>query len=429
MIQELKYREKTGQPIRVGLIGAGAMGLGIVWQIARTPGMELAFIADLSLDAATKAQTIYGKSVPLFTNADHALDDTKLHFDVLVESSNSISAATRYCLKAIQRKAHVVLMNAEVDLVTGFYLQHEAKKHGVVVTSDAGDQHGVLMRMIEEIELWGFQIMQAGNIKGFLDRYATGDAKREIAKKLNLSLIQCVAYTDGTKLNLEMALIANGAGLIPSQPGMVGPKAQHVSEALNLFDFDSYNGKGCVDYLLNAEPGGGVYVIGKCDDRFQEQYLKYYKVHSRFPYFLFYRPYHLCHLETPRAIALAALWNKAVLVPTYGRLTDVYAYAKQPVQFGSVIDHGIGGDHCYGLLHQAASADAQNYLPIGLLDTEKGDAKPRFLRKLDKDEPICWSDVELPDNELLKYYRKQQEILSYPNTVSTPAPESASNVI
>ncbi len=29
------------------------------------------------------------------------------------------------------------------------------------------------MRMIEEIELWGFRIVMGGNIKGFLDRYAT----------------------------------------------------------------------------------------------------------------------------------------------------------------------------------------------------------------------------------------------------------------
>lgn len=411
MLNELKYREKTGAPIYVGLVGAGAMGLGIALQIAKTPGIELAFIADLNLEAAQKAQSVYGKSVRLFTNADHALDDTNIKLDVLVESSNSIAAATRYCLKAIQRKAHVVLMNAEVDLVTGFYLQHEAQKHGVVVTSDAGDQHGVLMRMIDEIEMWGFKIVQAGNIKGFLDRYATADSKREIAKKLNLNLTQCVAYTDGTKLNIEMALIANGAGLVPFKPGMEGPKASYVADSLNLFNFEEYKGKGCVDYILGAEPGGGVYVIGHCDDPMQYEYLKYYKVQSRFPYFLFYRPYHLCHLETTRAIALAALWNKAVLTPKAGYLTDVYTYAKQAFKAGTLIEHGIGGDFTYGLIHETKFVESSKYLPIGLLDTEHGDKKPRLLKDLKVDEPICWSDVELPETQLLAYYRKQEEIL------------------
>lgn len=410
MLHELKYREKIGEPLQIGLIGAGAMGLGIALQIKKTPGMELKFIADLSQEAAQRAQTVYGKATKLYTNADQALDDPQMEIDVLVEASNSIGAAARYCLKAIQRKAHVILMNAEVDLLLGRYLQHEAKKHNVIVTSDAGDQHGVLMRMIEEIELWGFDIVQAGNIKGFLERHATAEGKREIAKKLNLNLIQCVAYTDGTKLNIEMALIGNAVGLTPFIPGMEGPKANHVSDALNLFDFDAYGNQGRVDYILGAEPGGGVYVIGRCDDQLQADYLKYYKVQNKGPYYLFYRPYHLCHLETPRAIALAALWHKAVLVPQHGQLNDVYAYAKTDLLPDSHFQHGIGGDFAYGLMHETAKAEAKNYLPIGLLDTEKHEPKPRLLRKVGRDEPLLLSDVELGDTELLRLYQLQQRI-------------------
>ncbi len=411
MLNALKHRDKTGQPIQVGLIGAGgAMGLGIAWQVGKKPGMELSFFGELNREAAEKAQAVYGKKVAIYEDADQALDDTKLPLDVLVESSNSISAAGRYCLKAIERKAHVVLMNAEIDLVLGPYLQRQAAKQNVVVTSDAGDQHGVLMRMIDEIQFWGFDIVQAGNIKGFLDRYATAEAKRDIAKKLNLNLLQCVAYTDGTKLNIEMALIANAANLTPFVPGMQGPKAEHVTQALDLFDFDAYQDRGRVDYILGAEPGGGVYVIGHCDDPFQREYLKYYKVHDRYPYYLFYRPYHLCHLETTRAIALAALWNKAVLTPQYGRLTDVYTYAKQPIAAGSEIVHGIGGDLAYGLIHTANEADAADQLPIGLLETEKDAKKPRILRALAKDEPITWADVELPESELLNLYKIQQNL-------------------
>ena len=37
-------------------------------------------------------------------------------FDVFVESTNSIAPAYRFCEAAMQRGAHVVLMNAEVDL-------------------------------------------------------------------------------------------------------------------------------------------------------------------------------------------------------------------------------------------------------------------------------------------------------------------------
>lgn len=411
MLTELRKREKAGQPIQVGLIGAGAMGLGIAWQIARTPGMQLSFIADISKEAAEKAQKAYGSPVPIFTHVDQVLEDASVPLDVLVEASNTIGPAARYCLKAIARKAHVVLMNAEVDLILGPYLQEQAAKQGVVVTSDAGDQHGVLMRMIDEIEMWGFDIVQAGNIKGFLDRYATSATKAEIAKQLNLSLVQCVAYTDGTKLNLEMALIANAANLQPFVPGMQGPAAKNVVEALDLFDFDAYQGIGRVDYLLGSEPGGGVYVIGKCDDPIQAGYLKYYKVNNRGPYYLFYRPYHLCHLETPRAVALAALWNKAVLTPRYGLLTDVYAYAKQPLAQGTEIHHSIGGDELYGLIKTAEEADRHHDMPIGVLESEPGLPSPRLLRSVAIDEPLTWSDFELADTYLLNLYRKQQQLI------------------
>lgn len=411
MLEELQKLEKRGQTIHVGLIGAGAMGVGIAWQIGRTPGMRLSFIADIDRSAAEKARAASGQaSVPILTDPDQALADQKLQLDVLVEATNTIGHAARFCIKAIERKVHVVLMNAEVDLVLGTYLQHKAKEYGVVVTSDAGDQHGVIARMIDEISLWGFDVVQAGNIKGFLDRYATAEAKREIAKQLRLSVVQCVAYTDGTKLNIEMALLANGFNLTPYTPGMQGPAAKQVTEALDLFDLDAYKGQGRVDYLLNAEPGGGVYVIGKCDDPGQAEYLKYYKVHNSGPYYLFYRPYHLCHIETPRAIARAFLWNKPILTPRHGRVADVYAYAKQPLKEGMELAHSIGGDELYGLVRETKGSDASDYVPIGVLEVQEGLARPRLRHAVKKDEPLHWDDIELADTFLLKLFREQAEL-------------------
>lgn len=183
MLQELKQREKEGRPIQIGLIGSGAMGTGIAYQIGRTPGMRLAFVADQNLEAAQKGADKYGKPTLVTTDGMAALRDEKLHVDVFVEATNSIIAAYDYCIAAIQRKSHVVMMNAEVDLILGHLLQAEAQKHGVVVTSDAGDQHGVLARMMEEIEMWGFDIVQAGNMKGFLDRHRDIEGTVEIAKK------------------------------------------------------------------------------------------------------------------------------------------------------------------------------------------------------------------------------------------------------
>ena len=290
------------------------MGLGIAYQIGKTPGMRLSFVADQNEAAAKRGAEVYGKPTRIFTDCTAALKDESVPCDVFVEATNSIIAAYDYCVAAIERKAHCVLMNAEVDAILGYLLRDAAAKQGVVVTSDGGDQHGVLARMMEEIEMWGFDIVQAGNMKGFLDRHQTLEGIAPIADQLKLSHVQCLAYTDGSKLNIEMSVIANEYGLTPLVPGMQGPRATKCQDVVDLFDFDQYNGQGRVDYVLGAkEHGGGVYVVGRCDSEFQQGYMNYYKVTNKHPYYVFLRPYHLCHLETPRAIALAALYGKPVL--------------------------------------------------------------------------------------------------------------------
>ncbi len=224
------------------MIGLGAMGTGVALQVAQTPGMEVVFVADLCEQALARGVRAAGlTAVPVDASGDlpplreggtyavrDALGllerDNGLELDVVVECTNTVAAAGRHCLAAIGRKAHVVLMNAEVDLALGRLLVHEGDRQGVVVTSDAGDQHGVLATMIDDIELWGFRIVQAGNMKGFHNRRACAETAREWAEKQRLSVVQTVSYTDGTKMNIEQALIGNYAGLTPVRPGMEGPR-------------------------------------------------------------------------------------------------------------------------------------------------------------------------------------------------------------
>jgi predicted homoserine dehydrogenase-like protein len=412
MLDELKQREASGQPINVGLIGLGAMGLGIAYQIGRTPGMRLSFVADTNEAAAKKGAEIYGKPTHICTDGMAALRDEKIPCDVFVEATNSIVAAFDYCMAAIERKAHCVLMNAEVDAILGYLLRDAAKKQGVIVTSDAGDQHGVLSRMMEEIEMWGFDIVQAGNMKGFLERHRDLAGTVDIAKKLGLSTVQCLAYTDGSKLNIEMSVIANEYGLTPLVPGMEGPRADKVEDVINVFDFDKYNGQGRVDYILGAKQhGGGVYVVGRCENEFQQGYMNYYKVTNKHPYYVFLRPYHLCHLETPRAIALAALYNKAVCTMRKGRVTDCFAYAKKDLAVGDRIEHAIGSDEVYGLIMEAKPADASNLVPQGVLDVEGSPERPIMKRAAKKDEPLTWDHFDLPATRMLELWEKQKPLL------------------
>ena len=53
--QELAARAAAGNPVRVGLIGAGKFGSMFLSQVPTTPGLEVAVIADLAPDRARQA--------------------------------------------------------------------------------------------------------------------------------------------------------------------------------------------------------------------------------------------------------------------------------------------------------------------------------------------------------------------------------------
>jgi len=395
-------KQKESSPsnnLRIGLVGAGSMGRGIAFQIHATPGMSLSWVADINEEAAAAASQLAPSSIH-GTNFHDLL--AKHPVDVMVEATNSIGAAADYSLSALDAGAHVVLMNAEVDLALAPLLHHEAQKRNLTVTSDAGDQHGVLATMIQEADLMGFDIVQAGNIKGFLDRDATPASIQHEADIRNLSATQCCAYTDGTKLHIEMAVLANALGYLPPEGGMTGPRASNVQEALTLFDLDSYGDTPRIDYLLGAEPGGGVYLIVKPKkDLPSEQafYLNYYKLGNG-PYYLLYRPYHLCHLETPKAI-IAAAQHQPILTATQ-MTCDVYAYAKCDLAAGDTISHAIGSAEVYGLVEPIHS----DRIPISLLEN-----KTILKAPIQKGEVFTTQHLDLPDCLLTELWRKQQKLL------------------
>jgi len=72
----LKARAATGNPIQVGLIGAGFMGRGIASQIVNSvPGMRLAAIANRTLAQASRAYAEAGAPAPTSVNTASQLDD------------------------------------------------------------------------------------------------------------------------------------------------------------------------------------------------------------------------------------------------------------------------------------------------------------------------------------------------------------------
>lgn len=389
----------------------GAMGKGLYYQCKITPGVKCLAVADINAERCIDAVTMFGDAHSIVTNEaqlndavvsgataiceDGMLLATCEQADVVVEASNAIGPAARFVLSALNLKKHVVLMNAEIDLLFGPYFLKVAKENGVICSSIDGDQYGVLKRIIDDFQLWGFDLVMAGNIKGFLDRYSNPTKIIPEADKRNLDYKMCTSYTDGTKLNIEMAIIANAFGMKTVVPGMMGPRANNVSEVFNLFNFEAlYADKvPVVDYILGAEPGGGVFAIGHHNHPYQRSMMEYYKM-GKGPFYLFYRPYHLCHVEAIASIVQPVLDRKELLQPWAGFQTDVYAYAKKDLRAGETLD-GLGGYTCYGMIENCTPPNGRNRLPILLAEGIK------LKRDVAKDEMINFEDVSFDGDQFV----------------------------
>ncbi len=394
-------------PIPVGIAGIGATGQGLLRQATITPGIRCRAIADKQLAKAVVAAERFGQDHRVVHTLDEMHDaivqgklaiceDAELVarcelINVFIEATNSVVVGGRHAIAALEHGHHVVMMNYEADLLFGPWLAHLAEDRGLVYTVCDGDQPTVLKRLIDEVELMGFKLVMAGNIKGYLDRYANPTTIVPEADKRGLDYRMCTSFTDGTKLCVEMAVLANGLGLRTATPGMFGPRATNVLDVFDRFDFDAlWDGEqGLVDYILGAEPRGGVFVVGYTDDAYQQAILETFP--SRLgsgPYYVFTRPYHLVHFEAMASVAEAALNRRAILKPAHRFRTNVYAYAKRSLRRGEVLD-GIGGYACYGLIENCDSGGWNDGLPICLAD----DAV--LTRDVPQDEKILWRDVEL----------------------------------
>jgi predicted homoserine dehydrogenase-like protein len=390
------------------MAGAGAMGRGLLHQCLVTPAFRCVALADTDLETAIDCAEAAGVPYEVVSDLgalhdcirddqlaicrDAALAAQAESAEVFIDASNAIRDAARFCPVALDHGKHLVMMNAEADLAFGPYLMQKAAEQGVTYASCDGDQHGVIKRLVDDLRLWGFDLVMAGNIKGYLDRYANPTSIVPEADKRNLDYRMCTAYTDGTKLGVEMALLANALDLKPPVPGMHGPQADHVEEVHDLFDLDTLWKKHgpVVDYILGAEPDGGVFAVGYCEDPYQQRMMEYYK-RGDGPFYIFYRPYHLCHVEAMDAIATAVLDDSSLLQPEYGHVADVYAYAKTDLEPGDELD-GIGGYACYGLIEDCADQDDPAGVPMTLAD----DA--HVTTTIKKDEKIPASQIEIDEN-------------------------------
>ena len=416
----LQFREDIGNPIRVGIIGAGYMALGIVNQIVRyTPGMEVAVICNRSIDKAIRCYQKAGISkvavVQHATSLDNLIqlkqaavtDDPAVvceaeEVDILVEVTGTIEYAARVVLKSVENGKPVVLMNAELDATLGPILKHYADKRGVILSGSDGDQPGVIMNLYRFVKNMGFTPLVLGNIKGFLDLHKNPDDMLAFAENMGQNVNMITNFTDGTKIAFEQASVANATGFGVARRGMNAFRSkEHIDKLTGLYDVDELKALGgIVDYAVGPQPGPGVYVYATTEDEMSKEYLNYLKL-GKGPIYSFYTPYHLCYFEVPNSIARVFHFNDAVMAPVGAPQVEVVTTAKTDLKAGTRLD-GFGGYTSYGQCENAEICQQQHLLPIGLSDGVV------LKRDIPRDQAISFEDIIYPeDSFIFKLYEEQ----------------------
>lgn len=413
---EKRYRE--GNPVRVALVGAGYMGRGIALEIiSAMPGMKLVAVCNRHIARAEQAYQEAGvdsyRAVSTVAELEEAVRDGRYavtedpmvlcragNIEAIIDATGEIELGAQVATESILHGKHIILMNAELDATIGPILKVYADRAGVVYTYTDGDEPGVAMNLYRFVKSIGYRPVLMGQIKGFLDRYRNPETQRGFAEKHKQKAAMVASFADGSKLCLESTLMANATGLAPGIRGMFGHQCAHVKDLLKLFTSEQLLSGGLVDFALGAEPHTGGFVVGYNDHPVKKAYMQYFKMGDG-PFYMFYTPYHLPHLQLPLTVARAVLFKDATLAPMGGPVCDTGAFAKRDLKAGETLD-GMGGFTCYGLIDTYEVCQREEFLPMAL---SQG---CRLKRDIPKDAGIKCSDVEFPPGRLCDKLRSEQ---------------------
>ena len=416
----LAERVQQDRPVRVGLVGAGFSGARIAHQIVTAvPGLRVVAIANRTLAHAEAAYGLAGVADPRRVDDPQSLsraiaeracavtgDPAVLwgcpEVDVVLEATGTIEHGAHVALESIRHGKHVVLVNVEMDATVGPILRRYADANGVILTDSDGDEPGVAMNMLRFVRSLGLEPVVAGNLKGLYDPYRNPDTQAEFARRNNQKPEAMTSFADGTKLSMELAVLANASGFRVGRRGMYGPNLEDVYAAPGYYA-DKLLPGGMVDYLCGARPANGAFVLGTTDDPVRRDYLRYLKMGDG-PLYVFYTPFHLPHLEVPNTVARAALLGDATVTPLGTPVADAVCVAKRDLAAGETLD-GIGGYCGYTLIENYAEARAQKLLPMGVA------GGCRLVRAVGRDTAVTYDDVELPDGRLCDRLRAEQDAL------------------
>ncbi|WP_374442905.1 NAD(P)H-dependent oxidoreductase [Stella sp.] len=452
----LAARAAAGNPIRVGVIGAGKFGTMFLAQARRTPGLHVLGIADLSPERARAALARCGWPAEQYAAGDFAAaraagttfvtDDAMAllaadGLDVVVEATGHPTAGIRHALAAFAHGRHVAMVNVEADVLAGPLLARRAAAAGVAYSLAYGDQPALIAEMVEWARAVGLRVVCAGKGTKYLPAYHASTPETvwghyglspEDAAAGGMNPQMFNSFLDGTKSAIEMAAVANATGLVPQAHGLAFPpcgvddlpRVLRPARLGGALADAAADGPGTVEVVSSLERDGrpvfrdlrwGVYAVFEAPDDYVARCFREYGLVTD-PggrYAAMYKPYHLIGLELGITVAMAGLRGEATGA-AQGFLGDVVATAKRDLAAGETLD-GEGGFTVYGRLMPAAASLAAGGLPLGLAHGV------RLKRPIAAGRPVGWADVAIDEGAEVVRVRREMEAMFRPAAVREAA--------
>ena len=397
------FIEDRNDNIKVGLVGAGQMGQGIVAQVSKMYGVDLVCIIDKNkkqLDIASDRYKKHKEIKILSSDSIAALDNVEL--DIVIEATGTPAAGAIVAKNVLNRGINLILLNVETEATIGLALRKEAEKNNAIVTVADGDEPVAALDLYNFATELSFEVISIGKGKNNpFNTFATPSSltKEASIKQMNPKML--TSFVDGTKTMVEMAALANFLDFNIDVDGMHGIEATYENINQHYIpkkDGGLLNNSQVVDFAFGIAPG--VFAVIYSEDDYVNYEMKYLKM-GEGPYWTLARPYHLTSLEIPRTI-------RHIMLEKYSKLSakswnvEVVAYAKQDIEPGTNLG-SIGGDYMYGKAQKLSSS--KGLLPIGIAEDNIA------TKAISKGNPIAIGDVDAQDNELCEYWNYQNQLL------------------
>lgn len=419
---KLQAQEEKGA-LAVGIVGAGNQGAGMINQMVSMPGLKPAVISDIREDAAIEAYLHAGLTRDDFvvTNRLSELNDA-LHagkyavtsdcalvaqaegVTTVVDATGVPEVGARLAVDTIENGKHIVMLNVETDVTIGSYLKSLADKKGVVYTGSAGDEPGAVKEYYDFAKAMGFEVRVIGKGQNhMIERDSNPDTVAALAKELSLQPKMLASFKDGTKSMVEMTAMANSTGMVCDIRGAHGPTTDVqglASTFLKKEEGGILHDYGVVEYVNGVAPGVfAVIAHGNAEVNAEMKYLRM----GDGPNYTLFRPFHLCSLETPLSVAMAAIEHMPTITPLGRPVCEVLTVAKKDLKAGEALDY-IGGYTVYGLIERYDTARQMKAVPLGLINKST-----RLKQDVKKGEVLTYDMLEMDESSFVYRLRKLQD--------------------